>query len=41
MKKYHKCDAIDVETPLRTFISGAKFREPKQNQNLSSIKNQD
>lgn len=28
MKKYSKYDTIDVEIPLRTFISGAKFRDP-------------
>ncbi|XP_025196775.1 uncharacterized protein LOC112595693 [Melanaphis sacchari] len=26
-KKFNKYDTIDVETPLRIFISGAKFRD--------------
>ncbi|XP_060846836.1 uncharacterized protein LOC132932270 [Rhopalosiphum padi] len=31
MKKFKLSDAVDIETPIRTFISGAKFREPKKN----------
>lgn len=30
MKKFKLSDAVDIETPIRTFISGAKFREPKK-----------
>lgn len=30
MKKYSKCDTIDIENPLKFFLSGAKFRDPKQ-----------
>ncbi|KAF0759468.1 Uncharacterized protein FWK35_00006114 [Aphis craccivora] len=41
MKKFNKFDTIDVETPLRTFISGAKFRDTSnkiqlQNTHISS-----
>ncbi|CAI6353885.1 unnamed protein product [Macrosiphum euphorbiae] len=36
MKKFHKFDTIDVEGPLKIFISGAKFRDvPKTKTNQS------
>lgn len=36
MKKFKLSDAVDIETPIRTFISGAKFREPKKNIQISN-----
>ncbi|KAL5245863.1 hypothetical protein ACI65C_013271 [Semiaphis heraclei] len=36
MKKFKLSDAVDIETPIRTFISGAKFREPKKNLLITS-----
>jgi len=36
MKKFSKFDAIDVETPLRTFISGAKFRDTSKKSQLDT-----
>lgn len=36
MKKFKFSDAVDIETPIRTFISGAEFREPKKNPPISN-----
>jgi len=36
MKKFSKFYAIDVETPLRTFISGAKFRDTSKKAELDT-----
>lgn len=37
MKKFSKFDAIYVETPLRTLISGAKFQDTSKKAQLDTL----
>ncbi|KAL5246165.1 hypothetical protein ACI65C_013573 [Semiaphis heraclei] len=37
MKKFNKFDTIEVETPLRIFISGAKFRDVPKTKIIQAV----